>query len=1514
MRGRYIFIVSLCLALSVMFLFSQHAVAQYPVKIGEGSVASFPPGYKAKSETSNGAGFNATSMLSRKIYVDEMSGENIDGFDAPGRPIPTNDWWTDIINSRFSGALWSYPAMLNTSESGVTVYWPSYWADQGKEIKSKSSLTVGGYRFLASETAAKDWHDWDVVFRMPSVEGKGELTVTSVHGSPFTWFEYEGIDPEIFTSASAVLFGESSGYVGIRIGDDLYGIYYPAAARPLVDGNSIRFSLSVDWIAVALLRDETDLKTFSQYAASIPRSTKVEWSYDESTARVSTVWTVTAENLRSPGAPAPVLQGFLPHAYKYALPGASLSFIDEEGYMTPRGKMKTAVSSDGTFSYSYRFSGMLPTYAPPAEGAGFQSEVMEKLMTDYADKGSFGGDTYWGGKGLVQMAMNMSFAKETGNKEIYERSKSRLKEALTDWLTYTPGEDTFFFSYYPRWGGMLGFDVSYDSDAFNDHHFHFGYFTYAAALLCLEDREFAKDYGNLLTLIAKDYANWDRADNRFPFMRTIDPWCGHSWAGGLGDAGNDNGNGQESSSEAMQGWGGVYLLGVALDNREMRDAGLWGWNTEARATREYWFDVDAPRASNAGGRKEWPGKGSREGNYRFDEYPYAYNSNITGKGIGWWTWFGGDPLYMHGIQWMPVSPALDYLSWDPDFVAWAYDDLMRGANSSFSHSWFENTTNTDNGETIQSLATNDWGGVVLSYLQRTDPQEAARIFDQALDRGMHIATSVGTSHISYYVTHSHLCYGEPNFGIHADIPTAQVWEKDGQPTWMVYNPSPADREVNFYDENGARVKTVNAPAERLAAISADPTPTTIECGLKENTILAPGESIGISTKVTDQYGAEMKKENVSFSLSPGAPAVIVDDNLKIDSDAPLGTTFNVILTSGDLKEDRRVTVNNRPEGVGASIEGLPSMCERNTAVSPRLLVVDQYGEENLADDAVWIVTPPDGVSESKNGQFQFLTPGKYIVEGSSPEMKISARQEVAVLPTLPVISGGAETAASSAENAGTMPSGINDGNETTRWGSSHEDNQWIVIDLGEDCFVSKIGCLWEAAYASRYLLETAPDGCPTQTLTVSYAGQSKTVTVPVEEAWTVTADERIGSAGLHITPINDNARYVRLRGLDRATQYGISLYEVSISGLRLSEEADKLIGIDFNLPEVMDRGKAHNLSPVGYTASLQSVKPLSLQWTADKSSIFTGDYFTPQSNGTYTIRATAPGGVYTEGTVFVNDVERAASVSFDRQEYTVAAGERLKIGFTVNNQYFAPYTGDLSSISIKVTDQSGNPSTAASFDVENRIFRSAETGDFLITFGTLGSCRVKVVDISQINLALGRPVYASTEKDGNAGSRAVDGRLDSRWESAWEDNQWLEVELDALYMVDRMKINWEGAYAKEYTVEFSADGINWTEVYRQPSGKGGTEEISFAATAAKYVRLNCMSRALSAYGFSIYELEIYGREKLTDEEEDLGVAEVDGESGAARWFELNGTPVDGPAGPGLYLRVAGGKAEKVLVR
>lgn len=251
------------------------AGAQVPVQYGSATIASMPPTYKAKTEQ-NGPGFNATMMLSRKIFADEVSGTTEGLLEIPGHPIPTNDWWTDIINNRYSGALWSYPAMLRTSEDGVEINYPTYWADYGKEMKSLTTITVGAKKYIADATIAKDWHDWDVVFRMPSAKGNGEMTITSMHGTPFTWFEFSGLAPILRFNMRGEQFDATDTYCGIKLGQDKYGVYYPSGKAPVTgEDGTLEFEAGTEWIVVSLLRTEEDLSTFARYASSIPRDTKV---------------------------------------------------------------------------------------------------------------------------------------------------------------------------------------------------------------------------------------------------------------------------------------------------------------------------------------------------------------------------------------------------------------------------------------------------------------------------------------------------------------------------------------------------------------------------------------------------------------------------------------------------------------------------------------------------------------------------------------------------------------------------------------------------------------------------------------------------------------------------------------------------------------------------------------------------------------------------------------------------------------------------------------------------------------------------------------------------------------------------------------------------------------------------------------------------------------------------------------------------------------------------------------
>ncbi|MEV7623712.1 penicillin acylase family protein [Actinoplanes sp. NPDC089786] len=126
------------------------------------------------------------------------------------------------------------------------------------------------------------------------------------------------------------------------------------------------------------------------------------------------------------------------------------------------------------------------------------------------------------------------------------------------------------------------------------------------------------------------------------------------------------------------------------------------------------------------------------------------------------------------------------------------------------------------------------------------------------------------------------------------------------------------------------------------------------------------------------------------------------------------------------------------------------------------------------------------------------------------------------------------------------------------------------------------------------------------------------------------------------------------------------------------------------------------------------------------------------------------------------------------------------------------------------------------------------------------------------NLAVGRPATASSTQLGNPAANAVDGNPGSRWASSWSDNQWLRVDLGASRTVARTLIRWESAYASTYRIETSTDGTTWTTAATVTAGDGGLDTVTFPARTARYLRVFGQTRATS-YGFSIYELEAYGR-------------------------------------------------------
>jgi hypothetical protein len=178
-------------------------------------------------------------------------------------------------------------------------------------------------------------------------------------------------------------------------------------------------------------------------------------------------------------------------------------------------------------------------------------------------------------------------------------------------------------------------------------------------------------------------------------------------------------------------------------------------------------------------------------------------------------------------------------------------------------------------------------------------------------------------------------------------------------------------------------------------------------------------------------------------------------------------------------------------------------------------------------------------------------------------------------------------------------------------------------------------------------------------------------------------------------------------------------------------------------------------------------------------------------------------------------VDLGATVSFDgvdltweqayAQTYTVqvstdgSAWTNLK---TVNNTAVPlPFNGGDASLRVE-----SFPATTARYVRLDCGLRNTSWGNSLWT--------LSVVDSSApgTDLALRKPVTASTEDQSYPAANATDGNPNSRWSSQYEDNQWIQVDLGSSQPFDQVAVLWEQAYPKTYTIQVSDDGGTWTDV------------------------------------------------------------------------------------------------------
>ncbi|MET0956141.1 MAG: glycosyl hydrolase [Cryobacterium sp.] len=572
---------------------------------------------------------------------------------ADGLIPPTNRWFSGMVFGEKSMPVFPLPLTFQLTDTGFAFGLPT--------VSAERSVIMGGFagqiavQVGAAEAALQQrvtaYDEASVTIGQFVDDALVGRTVIA-EGSPFVSFTATAdvtlALPTVFTSAS------TGGAWTVEVAGDTYGLVSDGTVDTANGSAGTDLSLaagqSATWFA---LPDGGELADFVAAAAHPVSGTHVDYTSDSDTAG-TTISYDTSDG-------GDTLIAALPHQ-QAGLPANADCRAGE--YRSIYGTL--TVCRGTALSWS------VPTVAPSgalnlsALDDDQRARLADQVRADVAATETFAADTYFGGKSLYRAANLLDVARQVGADDAVAALTDRLSSALDDWMDPDGcvARTERCFVYDPAAKGVVGLATSFGSEEFNDHHFHYGYFFYAAAVVAAEDPELAARWAPVLNLLAADLAT-SGGSEYFPDRRVFDAYAGHSWASGTSPFGD--GNNQESSSEAVTAWNGLALWAGVSEQPALATEAEWMLSSEAASSRAYWTDFDLTDPV-------------------YDGFDHSITSLVWGGKRDYATWFSAEPSAMLGILVLPMSPVADYLGGDPDRVqANLADALPAGSSGTVSY-------------------------------------------------------------------------------------------------------------------------------------------------------------------------------------------------------------------------------------------------------------------------------------------------------------------------------------------------------------------------------------------------------------------------------------------------------------------------------------------------------------------------------------------------------------------------------------------------------------------------------------------------------------------------------------------------------------------------------------------------------------------------------------------------------------------------------------------------------------
>ncbi|CEM36392.1 unnamed protein product [Vitrella brassicaformis CCMP3155] len=306
------------------------------------------------------------------------------------------------------------------------------------------------------------------------------------------------------------------------------------------------------------------------------------------------------------------------------VPASSIGFLPPDEHMTAehQAEIKAIVEQD-IAAYDVMLHAMLPDY-------------------------------YWTGKQVQKLAYLCLIATKLLGKSAAVTSGcvGKLERALGCVVNHGECEKgPPALRYDESWGGVVSsgglsgdlddmISTDFGNALYNDHHYHFGYFVVSAAVLAYMQPQWAANKTNkaFVETLIRDVSTSADDDPHFPPFRSFSWMDGHSWSRGI--IPSNDGKDAESVSEEMNWHFGLCMWGKVMGDSALEALGTTMLHMASASIREYF--LMSPDNGN---------------------HPAAFVKNrVSGilfeNKVDYATWFGDNTEYIHGIQMLPVTPAL----------------------------------------------------------------------------------------------------------------------------------------------------------------------------------------------------------------------------------------------------------------------------------------------------------------------------------------------------------------------------------------------------------------------------------------------------------------------------------------------------------------------------------------------------------------------------------------------------------------------------------------------------------------------------------------------------------------------------------------------------------------------------------------------------------------------------------------------------------------------------------------